>query len=83
MSHFRLRFCICLTCKLVDKGALAPVQPRPVFGVPLQEAVSIARVREGFDLPAVVFRCVEYLQAKSAEQEEGLYRLSYVTTIRY
>ena len=56
-----------------------PAQARPVFGVPLEEAVAVARVREGFDLPAIVFRCVEYLEAKSAENEEGLYRLSYVS----
>ncbi|KAH9820193.1 hypothetical protein DFH28DRAFT_1080019 [Melampsora americana] len=50
--------------------------PRPVFGVSLQEAVSVARVHEGLDLPAVVFRCVEFLEAKGAIEEEGIYRLS-------
>lgn len=50
--------------------------PRPVFGVSLQEAVSVARVHEGLDLPAVVFRCVEFLEAKGAIDEEGIYRLS-------
>ena len=52
------------------------VAPRPVFGVPLQEAVAIARIRDDFELPAVVYRCVEYLEAKSAELEEGIYRLN-------
>lgn len=27
-------------------------------------------------LPAIVFRCIEYLEAKKAEDEEGIYRLS-------
>ena len=49
---------------------------RPVFGVPLQEAVEIARVREDSELPAVIFRCVQYLTAVNAENEEGIYRLS-------
>lgn len=57
------------------------VQRQPVFGVPLEEAVNRCRVREGFELPAVVFRCVEYLQAKEAVKEEGLYRLSSVHSI--
>ncbi|CAH7674607.1 expressed protein [Phakopsora pachyrhizi] len=56
-------------------AALKPA-PRPVFGVSLQEAVSVARVHEGLDLPAVVFRCVEFLEAKGAIEEEGIYRLS-------
>ena len=47
-----------------------------MFGVPIQEAVDIARVREDSDLPAVVFRCVQYLSSVKAEQEEGIYRLS-------
>lgn len=53
------------------------MQRQPVFGVPLEEAVNRCRVRDGFELPAVVYRCVEYLQAKEAVKEEGLYRLSY------
>lgn len=56
--------------------AVVAAQAKPVFGVPLEEAVQRARVKDGFELPAVVFRCVEYLQAKSAVSEEGLYRLS-------
>ncbi|KAG0140108.1 hypothetical protein CROQUDRAFT_53764 [Cronartium quercuum f. sp. fusiforme G11] len=57
-------------------GAPFTPAPRPVFGVSLQEAVSVARVHEGLDLPAVVFRCVEFLEAKGAIEEEGIYRLS-------
>jgi RalA-binding protein 1 len=47
-----------------------------VFGVPIQEAVEIARVKEDLDLPAVVFRCVQYLDNVKAENEEGIYRMS-------
>ena len=46
---------------------------RPVFGVPLAESISIASIA---NLPAIVFRCIEYLEAKHAELEEGIYRLS-------
>ncbi|KEI41417.1 uncharacterized protein L969DRAFT_70952 [Mixia osmundae IAM 14324] len=49
---------------------------RPVFGVPLEAAIEVARIREGFELPAVVYRCVEYLEAREAVKEEGIYRLS-------
>ncbi|KAI8976777.1 hypothetical protein BDB01DRAFT_844401 [Pilobolus umbonatus] len=49
---------------------------RHVFGVPLDEAVRISRVAEGYELPAVVYRCIEYLDAMDAVMEEGLYRLS-------
>ncbi|KAI9315454.1 hypothetical protein BX666DRAFT_2028366 [Dichotomocladium elegans] len=50
--------------------------PKRVFGVTLEEAVRISRVVEGYELPSVVYRCIEYLDAKSAVTEEGLYRLS-------
>ena len=45
----------------------------PVFGIPLSESLQIAS--KG-NLPAVVYRCIEYLEAKKAESEEGIYRLS-------
>ncbi|EFW14524.1 hypothetical protein D8B26_006915 [Coccidioides posadasii str. Silveira] len=53
----------------------API--RPVFGLPLAEAVEFCGPR-GFDcgLPAVVYRCLEYLRAQRAELEEGIFRLS-------
>lgn len=59
----------------VDRNATA-TPARPVFGVPIQEAVEIARVKDDSDLPAVVFRCVQYLSSVKAEQEEGIYRMS-------
>lgn len=54
-------------------GKTAEKAARPVFGVPLNESIAIAHVA---NLPAIVFRCIEYLEFKHAEQEEGLYRLS-------
>ena len=47
--------------------------PRAVFGVSLEESLDIAQIAS---LPAIVFRCIQYLEAKKAEQEEGIYRLS-------
>lgn len=47
--------------------------PRAVFGVTLEESLDVASV---VGLPAVVFRCVQYLEAKKAHEEEGIYRLS-------
>lgn len=50
---------------------------RPVFGLPLADAVEYCSPR-GVDvcLPAVVFRCLEYLKAQDAWSEEGIFRLS-------
>lgn len=50
---------------------------RPVFGMPLAEAVQFYAPK-GVDaeLPAVVYRCIEYLRAKGAASEEGIFRLS-------
>jgi RalA-binding protein 1 len=45
----------------------------PVFGVPLEDSLQIAEIA---GLPAIVFRCIQYLEAKKADQEEGIYRLS-------
>ncbi|KAJ1959664.1 Rho GTPase activating protein, partial [Dipsacomyces acuminosporus] len=50
--------------------------PMPVFGVPLEAAVQYSKVREHYELPAVVYRCIEFLDAKRAWLEEGIYRQS-------
>ncbi|CAG8583371.1 8871_t:CDS:2 [Paraglomus brasilianum] len=47
-----------------------------VFGVPLDQAIASSRIKEGYELPAIVHRCVEYLDAKGAAFEEGIYRLN-------
>jgi RalA-binding protein 1 len=50
---------------------------RPVFGMPLVEAVQFCGPTNiDVELPAVVYRCIEYLEAKGAASEEGIFRLS-------
>ncbi|KAK3063029.1 hypothetical protein LTS18_002889, partial [Coniosporium uncinatum] len=64
------------TAAFASANNLVP-QPRPVFGVPLVDAVENSQPL-GVDvyLPAVVYRCLEYLKANSALDEEGIFRLS-------
>lgn len=58
-------------------GAVPPLAPiRQVFGVSLEQAVDQARVQPGYELPAVVYRCIEYLNYHKAKLEEGIYRLN-------
>lgn len=47
-----------------------------VFGVPLEAAIRVSRVSDKYELPAIVYRCIEYLEEKNAAYEEGIYRLS-------
>ncbi|PBK82464.1 RhoGAP-domain-containing protein [Armillaria gallica] len=54
-------------------GAEKPPLPRPVFGVTLRESLEVSSVAH---LPSIVFRAIQYLEAKNAEQEEGIYSLS-------
>lgn len=50
---------------------------RAVFGAPLIEAVKYNHpVDVDIELPAVVYRCIEYLEEKNAVSEEGIFRLS-------
>lgn len=49
------------------------VPGRAVFGVPLESSLVVASIA---NLPAIVFRCIEYLESKKAAEEEGIYRLS-------
>jgi len=56
-----------------DKPAPASVVPRAVFGISIEESLEVAQIA---NLPAVVFRCIQYLETKKAELEEGIYRLS-------
>ena len=63
-----------------DHYATGP--PRAVFGVPLAEAVEFARPADvDTELPVVVYRCIEYLLAKNAIAEEGIFRLSGSSTV--
>ncbi|KAF8948316.1 hypothetical protein BGZ47_005618 [Haplosporangium gracile] len=58
---------------------LAPI--RQVFGVALEQAIEQGVVQPGYMLPAVVYRCIEYLNAHKAKLEEGIYRLSGSTAV--
>ncbi|KAB8336816.1 hypothetical protein FH972_021125 [Carpinus fangiana] len=55
---------------------------RPVFGLALAEAAEYF-APEGIDicLPAPIYRCIEYLEAKNASSEEGIFRLSGSNTV--
>ncbi|KAG0197494.1 hypothetical protein BGX33_000566 [Mortierella sp. NVP41] len=59
--------------------SLAPI--RQVFGVSLEQAIEQGLVQPGYELPAVVYRCIEYLNAHKAKLEEGIYRLSGSTAV--
>ncbi|KAJ5275848.1 hypothetical protein N7524_002001 [Penicillium chrysogenum] len=80
---FRTRSSFDLAAQASNDTAVAsnPVERtgpvRPVFGIPLAEAVQDCGP-PGIDveLPAVVYRCIEYLHAKEAALEEGIFRLS-------
>ena len=55
---------------------------RPVFGMPLAEAIESAPpIGVDVHLPAVVYRCIEYLEAQGAAKEEGIFRLSGSQTV--
>ncbi|KAJ3478016.1 hypothetical protein NLG97_g8689 [Lecanicillium saksenae] len=48
-----------------------------VFGASLAEAVQFHPPKDvGVPLPSVVYRCIQYLEAKNALNEEGIFRLS-------
>ncbi|TQS39026.1 hypothetical protein Golomagni_00458 [Golovinomyces magnicellulatus] len=50
---------------------------KAIFGMPLDEAVRYSRpLNVSVELPAVVYRCIEYLDAMHAFDEEGIFRLS-------
>ncbi|EIN06173.1 RhoGAP-domain-containing protein [Punctularia strigosozonata HHB-11173 SS5] len=56
-----------------DKPMPVSYGGRPVFGVPIEDALDVVQIG---GLPAIAFRCIQYLETKKAEQEEGIYRLS-------
>lgn len=56
-------------------------KPRPVFGAPLAEACELSRpARVDVYMPAVVYRCIDFLHVKGALNEEGIFRLSGSST---
>ncbi|CAK4034556.1 Rho-type GTPase-activating 2 [Lecanosticta acicola] len=66
----------------VKSPGYASVSNRGIFGVPLAEAVASAQPDDATtELPAVVYRCIEYLTARNAIAEEGIFRLSGSNTV--
>lgn len=64
---------------VVDKPTTPPPHPssnRVCFGVPLREAVLASPLSPDIHLPAVVYRCLEFLEQNNAISEEGIFRLS-------
>ncbi|KAJ3032040.1 UNVERIFIED_CONTAM: hypothetical protein HDU68_008073 [Siphonaria sp. JEL0065] len=53
---------------------------RIIFGAPLEHGIAISRISDDLELPAIVYRCIEYLDYYKASQEEGIYRLSGTST---
>uniref|UniRef100_A0A914V1B3 Rho-GAP domain-containing protein n=2 Tax=Plectus sambesii TaxID=2011161 RepID=A0A914V1B3_9BILA len=51
------------------------VQTRPVFGVPLADAVSNNRSHDGVPLPAVIRQCLDFVTEHGLDME-GVYRVS-------
>lgn len=59
-----------------------PDGARATFGVPLAESILSAQpVGVSTELPAVFYRCIEYLTYKDAIAEEGIFRLSGSNTV--
>ena len=56
---------------------------KAAFGAPLADAVEYCppKVMGEVCLPAVVYRCIQYLEAKNAAMEEGIFRMSGSTTL--
>ncbi|KAF9105457.1 hypothetical protein BGX27_009619 [Mortierella sp. AM989] len=50
-----------------------------IFGFPLEEAVRLSKISASTGVPAIVTRCIEYLDIMGVE-EVGLYRVSGSTT---
>ncbi|TPX40341.1 hypothetical protein SeMB42_g05118 [Synchytrium endobioticum] len=68
----------------VSQDSISPssITRRPCFGVSLEEALeAVRRVNERAELPAVVSRCIDYLNDKGGMSEEGIYRMSGSATV--
>lgn len=63
---------VCGGLKAIDKTISVSV-----FGIPLSQAIEVSFVQKGeVKVPSVLYRCVEYLDYKHANREEGIFRLS-------
>ena len=55
---------------------LSPIEPNQVFGIPLEDAVKVTKISKTYELPAIVYRCIDFLETKDSILEEGIYRRS-------
>jgi RalA-binding protein 1 len=68
--------------KTTPSGPVPDNGVRAAFGVPLAESIEAAQaVGVDTELPAVMYRCIEYLTFKDAISEEGIFRLSGSNTV--
>jgi len=66
-----------LSSSLESTSTISRPNARPVFGIPLADAVEFCMVPGSpVCLPGVVYRCLEYLEAEGAYMEEGIFRIS-------
>ncbi|KAI1315901.1 hypothetical protein EDD11_000215 [Mortierella claussenii] len=66
----------------VNDGTPDYSRPRPashIFGLPLEDAVRLSKISASTGVPAIVTRCIEYLDIMGVE-EVGLYRVSGSTS---
>ncbi|GAA5802062.1 hypothetical protein HPULCUR_007522 [Helicostylum pulchrum] len=66
----------CIEASSTSSSSTIATPSFQVFGVSLEEAIRLTKISKNFELPAIVYRCIEYLEAKDAIFEEGIYRQS-------
>ncbi|KAJ1976188.1 hypothetical protein H4R34_004075 [Dimargaris verticillata] len=65
---------------LCPDGSLSPrTKNSPIFGIEIADAARVTPLEDGLPLPAVVIRCIEYLDDQGL-YEVGLYRIPGSTT---
>ena len=58
-----------------------------IFGSTLKEATELTRISPNIDMPAIIYRCIEYVETKNRKFiltdycEEGIYRLSGASSV--
>ncbi|KAI8064899.1 hypothetical protein BDF21DRAFT_427359 [Thamnidium elegans] len=66
----------CIEASSTSSSSTIATPSFQVFGVSLEEAIRLTKISKNFELPAIVYRCIEYLESKDAIYEEGIYRQS-------
>ena len=56
---------IIFSFKLIAVAAPPPDLSRKVFGIPLNQAVALSRIHDLLELPAVIYRGIEYLEHRN------------------